>query len=308
MGLVFVVARLLRIRVVLECNGVAWEEFRSRGYPRWYCSFVRLMAWQQAVTCSAIIGVTPAIRDAYCQLGGKSSGYAISNGVFTEKIPIGARDSIRKEHQWHEDDTVFIMPSEFAPWHATRLLVEAVGSLSTDDRKGMRFVLPGSGEEFSDIRQLVDQMKLNSVIDLPGRLERQKIYQLLSAADVGLFLIADAGKLRYPGSPLKLFEYLGAGLETIVSADSYHSQLIPYYELGSVIEAATPSHIAAALRHHSLNRVSETRRRQIRRVAESEFHWRKVAHRVLAVLAGHAPELEQWQQSHEPRNSRLVGV
>lgn len=95
---VFLLGRLLGMRVTLECNGVAWLEFKSRGFSKLFCEYIKFSAWAQAKTASSLIGVTPAICDAYCKLAGRSEKvcYAISNGVFTEKFPLSHESRYEK--------------------------------------------------------------------------------------------------------------------------------------------------------------------------------------------------------------------
>jgi glycosyltransferase involved in cell wall biosynthesis len=275
----------------VECNGVVWEEYRAKGYPRWFCSIVKLMAWQQTLTTNAVIGVTPAIRDSYCRLAGGVDGYAISNGVFTEKFPIALRQEVRREKGWSEGMTVFVMPSEFAPWHGISDLVAAIDRIPSAERAQMRFVLPGSGGEFDAIHDMVRRKNLGDFVELPGRLGREDIYRLLSAADVGLLFTQASG---IPGSSLKLFEYFGAGLLTIACHDGYLGGLVPFYDLGILLPTASPENIAAAVCRATQSHRGEGRRLAIRQIAEKEFHWRQVARRVAAVLRGDTPELERW--------------
>ena len=295
MWLVFLLGRFLGMRVVLECNGVTWAEFRSRGYSALFCAYAKWSAWSQAKTASAIVGVTPAICDAYCKLAQRpaNDGFPISNGVSTEKFPLADKREIRQELHWDASRTVFIMPSSFAPWHGLRELLEAIKMLPEEIREKSLFVLPGDGEMRKSIEGVLFSSQLQNCVLMPGRLDRTQIYRTLVAADAGLFLCTDQEKIRFPGSPLKLFEYFGAGLPVIVSSDSYHSKLIPYYGLGMVLDSVTPQHLACAIKEFIDGTIRYDRGR-IRETAEKEFHWARVAQRVLAVLNNTEPELERW--------------
>lgn len=298
-GLIFLFARLLGIRVVLECNGVSWLEFKSRGFPSFICKYVQLSAWFQAKTASSLIGVTPAICRAYCTLAKRpiKDSCPISNGVFTEKFPLDQRQEIRKAYGWDDSHIVFIMPSGFAPWHGLNELVEALSILTPDVTSRVRFVLPGKGKMFDEIKTLIIQQNLDSFVQLPGILNRDEIHRILVAADIGMLLRPKPGKFEIPGSPLKLFEYFGAGLPVIACSDSYHSQLIPYYSLGIVLDENTPDAIARAICEIVDTGGARFDRQKILATARNEFDWCKVAERVASVLQGTEPQLEQWISS-----------
>jgi glycosyltransferase involved in cell wall biosynthesis len=300
MGLVFLLGRMLGIRVVLECNGVTWLEFEGRGFSKLFCEYIKFAAWSQAKTASSLIGVTPAICDAYRKLANRSEKvcYPISNGVITEKFPLSHRQSIRKEYGWDSSKTVLVMPNGFSPWHGLNELIEAITLLPPRYRANIRCVLPGDGEMFADIKERISKLGLVGCVALPGQLGREEIYRILAGADVGLLLRPDSTKqnISFPGSPLKLFEYFGAGLPVIATSDCYHSKLIPYYSLGVVLESMTPQALAQAIIKFADKTAGDFDRQHILNTAKGEFHWKKVSQRVLAVLQNTEPVLEKWLQ------------
>jgi glycosyltransferase involved in cell wall biosynthesis len=297
MGMAFLLGRLLGMRVVLECNGVSWPEFESRGFSKLFCRYIKFSAWSQAKTASSIIGVTPAVCRAYCELAHRpiQDSYPISNGVFTEKFPLDQRSQIRREHHWEDNETIFIMPSNFSPWHGLNELIEAISLLLPECREKIRFVLPGQGEMCAEVQRRIAERGLDDCVELPGQLGRDAIYRILTAADVGLLLRPDptGQSISFPGSPLKLFEYFGAGLPVITCSDSYHSKLIPYYTLGIVLDSMTPQALAEAIATMA-NKDVPFDRQKILDTARDEFHWRKVSQRVLAVLQKTQPQMEKW--------------
>jgi glycosyltransferase involved in cell wall biosynthesis len=295
-GLVYLVARALGIRVVLECNGVVWDEFAARGACGCLSAWVRLAAWQEAFAANAIIGVTPSICDAYASLAGRSRRAAvpISNGADFESFRPETRQQQRAAWGFAPDQLVVVMPSSFAPWHAVDALISAAAQVPADVRERLRIVLPGQGPFRDQAQRQVQRLGLEENVDLPGQMSHADIRRLLPAADVGVILRPHAAALKYPGSPLKLFEYLAAGLEVLVPPDSYHARLVPFYGFGKVLTSTRPADIAQALAACCRDRRDYPRRMNIRRIAREEFDWSVVARRVEAVLAGRIPRPERW--------------
>ena len=61
--LVHVVARFLRVGVVLEVNGITWAELASRGFGAWQAVFTRWTAGLECKTSDRVIAVTPRIAE-----------------------------------------------------------------------------------------------------------------------------------------------------------------------------------------------------------------------------------------------------
>jgi glycosyltransferase involved in cell wall biosynthesis len=101
------------------------------------------------------------------------------------------------------------------PWHGTRSLVRAVALLH---RRGLpaRLLVVGDGPERSAVEALAQAEGVAPSVTLTGAVPHDEVCAYLLASDVAV-----ATYEREPGfyfSPLKLFEYLAAGLP-VVAAD-----------------------------------------------------------------------------------------
>lgn len=286
-GLLFLWARALSIRVVLECNGVSWNEMKSASRSPLLVLAAQIGGWQQAITANVLIGVTPDVLSAYRSLWAcqRKCGYSISNGAYALRLPTDKTTS---------GPVVFAMPSSFSPWHGILELLEATKLLRT--KHSFRVLLVGQGQMFDAARQYVIENSLDDIVEFTGLRCHDEVLTLLSKSHVGILLRTDHGALQVPGSPLKLFEYFAAGLAVIVPADNYHSSMNAVYQFGEVVEGPTARHVAAAMER--LLRKSRTELNTLgnsnRQLLEREFTWQHVAARVQAVLAGQSPQTESW--------------
>jgi glycosyltransferase involved in cell wall biosynthesis len=289
-GLLFLWFRLWGMYVVLEVNGISWEELRAQGMHKVLRAYVKAMVWQCAKTANRVICVTEAIAVEIARISKKSpcAVYVVPNGVRCDVFkPSDSRATLRREFGWHQEDLVVIMPSSFTPWHGVDALVTAVSFLPAEIRQYLRVVLPGVGEGRARIARLVQDFELGSHILLPGALSQDQLARMCSASDIGVFLCLEAGKLRFPGSPLKFYEYLGAGLPVFVVNDSHVGYLTSTKGLGFVVADLSSEGIAEALA-----RVFERRAElpgigvRNRQLAEQAFSWTRTAERVARICSG----------------------
>ncbi len=216
MGVVFVLFRALGIPVVLECNGLVWRElaYRKRSWSHVVNAYVS--AWQQAVTCSYMIGVSQGITEAYRRLGrrSQSSCRTIPNGTYVDGFRFTENDrlAVREEFGITQETLVAGYVGVFSPWHDIQGMVAAARILAQKHIANVQFVLIGEGTLLDWARHEVRAHGLHN-LTLPGKAtDRATLHRWMACFDVGLCLYTDLD-----GSPLKLFEYMAAGIPIIGS-------------------------------------------------------------------------------------------
>jgi len=99
-------------------------------------------------------------------------------------------------------------------WHGTRALVDAVADLGPGSCAHV--VLAGDGPEAPAIRRRITRRRLGDRVRWLGQLPHHRIPSLLSALDIGAAPYVAARDFYF--SPLKVLEYLAAGLPVVCPA------------------------------------------------------------------------------------------
>ncbi|MGH9166496.1 MAG: glycosyltransferase family 4 protein [Acidimicrobiia bacterium] len=172
------------------------------------------------------------------------------------------------------------------PWHGTDTLVQAFGRLARWDPT-VRLLLVGDGPERRRLEEELDRMGLSERATFAGGVPPSEVPAWLSRMD-----LAVAPYPSLPGfyfSPLKLFEYLAAGLPVVASRVGQVAEVIVDGENGLLCQPGDPAALAAAI---AGLRVSPARRAAMgeagRRSVVGAHTWRAVAGRVLQLAASRA--------------------
>lgn len=173
----------------------------------------------------------------------------------------------------------------FRPFHALQSAVEAVEGL-----EGVSMLFVGDGPERSTIEAMTAERGIHAVFT--GTVDQADLVRHLAAMDVGLVLARRTDGFHY--SPLKLAEYLAAGLATIapdVPSVSTHLRHDQDLLLTPPLDTAALRAAIERLQHDPA--LKERLGRQGRRTAETELSWDRQVRRVLrATRAVATPDRE----------------
>ncbi len=100
------------------------------------------------------------------------------------------------------------------PWHGLHVLVEAFASLYSLDPH-MRLLVAGDGPERAGLATRLAAHRLEEASEFTGAVDAGEVPGLLASMDVGV--LACPKSERYYFSPLKVYEYMAAGLPVVAS-------------------------------------------------------------------------------------------
>ncbi len=277
MGLIFLLFRFAGIPVILECNGIVWRELALRGKSRAQIFNAYVSAWQQAWTCNSIIGVSKGITEAYRRLGRRreSRCRTIPNGTDPRQFWLSTAERHQARELFGISVGAFVTGyvGLFSPWHDIKGMVRAAELLQSNGHNHIKIIMVGNGELFDWASQQKTAKKLDQLM-LPGPItDRTQLIRWMGCFDVGLCL-----SLPLEGSPLKMFEYMAAGLPVIGSGFPQILELCRRDGIGIGLSISDPNAIADAILEMSRARdYWKTVGELNRKLATEKYSWRRVA-------------------------------
>jgi glycosyltransferase involved in cell wall biosynthesis len=187
-------------------------------------------------------------------------------------------------------DTIVIFTGSFRAWHGAVHVVEAIRRLRARGRTDIKAVLIGSGPELHSVRAAAARVEGVSFFD---PVPHAQLPPILAAADIGAapFDVSAHPSLahEFHWSPLKVFEYMAAGLPVVAPHIKRLTKIVRDGREGLLYEAADPDGLANAVERLA----NPVLRRQLgaagRARTEEHFNWRSHC-RLLdeAIRAAHA--------------------
>jgi glycosyltransferase involved in cell wall biosynthesis len=144
--------------------------------------------------------------------------------------------------------TVAVFAGAFRNWHGAAHLALALRELQARGRRDVGAVFIGDGPELSRVRQAA--AGLDGVV-FTGALPHTQMPACLAACDIGVAPF-DIGAHRalalgFYWSPLKIFEYMAAGLPVVAPAADRIPTLVGHEREGLLYAPGTPGSLANAL-------------------------------------------------------------
>lgn len=226
---------------LLEVNAPLIEEqAEHRGLvDRALAEWVAEKAFRNA---TALLAVSDQVADylVRCFPGVRGRVHVVPNGVDPGRFDVSDKAS----HPELTDTFTVGFVGTLKPWHGLHILVESFAMLHRRDDSA-RLLIVGDGPQREGIEDALAERGLLSAADFAGAVDPADIPRLLSHMDVAVAPYPNLAQFYF--SPLKVYEYMAAGLPVVASRIGQLKGLIEDGVNGLLCAPGDPNALAEAL-------------------------------------------------------------
>ncbi|NET57865.1 MAG: glycosyltransferase family 4 protein [Symploca sp. SIO2E6] len=215
----------------------------------------------------ALITATPHIRDRFQKIGGRSidiNNYPILSELYPSKI------------NWLKKKPIVCYIGGISQLRGITEMVEAIGQTNG------QLLLAGRFETVQQRQQTMGMSGWSRVQEL-GYLPREEVAQTLAKSMAGLVVLRPA--INYLDAlPVKMFEYMAAGIPVIASNFPLWQNIIEGNHCGLCVDPLNPQAIAQAIQWiFDHPREAEQMGQNGRKAVEEKYNWETEAKKLLAL-------------------------
>ncbi|MBA4408126.1 MAG: glycosyl transferase group 1 [Odoribacter sp.] len=138
---------------------------------------------------------------------------------------------------------------------------------------GAELWLAGDGDITAQLRQFVDELKLESKVKFLGRMPLSQLHKVTRQADLGISLEEDLGLNYRFALPNKLFDYIQAEVPVLVSNLPEMKRIVEHYQIGAIAETHQRKELAEIMKRALFDQEKITVWKQNLQKAAVELCW-----------------------------------
>jgi len=265
------VTKKMRLPCIIDAHGLLFAEQIGNGYQNWKKTFLREKEGFQ--NCQHLVVVSEKMKEY------------VSNEMGIEKskitiVPNGS-DLISPNAKYEKPLNV-IYAGLFAYWEKVHDFLDLAKKAP---KQHFKFFLAGKG---ANENQIIDRIKQEDIpINYLGYVPKQKISKLLSKMQIG---IAPSTKdlARQIASPIKVFDYMAAGLPVVTPNIGDWGQLIEKEDAGIALANDSIESYVEALETLTDEYTWTRKSSNSLRVISSQYSWNKVIEPIGKLLLNYA--------------------
>jgi glycosyltransferase involved in cell wall biosynthesis len=228
-------------------------------------------------TAGAVLCVSPAVASwARSRVGATSRVRTLANGVDTRRVTPASRPVAPSA------GTPFTIGfvGTLRPWHGVPTLADAFAELVARD-SSYRLLVVGGGPLSERLRTQVEAADLDARVELTGAVAPDQVPDLLRRMDLAVAPYPPIDRFYF--SPLKIYEYLAAGLPVVASNVGDLWSVLDGGRLGVLVEPGDATALAQAIATLRADPIHRDRMgREGRRHVVENHDWAQVVETALA--------------------------
>lgn len=201
---------------------------------------------------SQVVALSPGMKEGVLRTGyPENKVHMIPNSCDIELFNVPEEEGLkfRKNHEWLGDRPLVIYAGTFGKINDVCYLVRVAAEMKKIAPE-VRFLIVGRGAEEQKIKLLAEELNvLNTNVFMPGKLPKEEMPALFSAADITTSLFMDL-KEMWANSANKFFDGLASGTPIAINYYGWQAEVLQENDAGLVISPNDHKKAAIKLSEH----------------------------------------------------------